>query len=201
MIGRAMSVDEVLSVVVRDDVFYRHSKGGVTASGGEPLMYARFLKELFGRCRARGINTALETCGEAPWERFEQILEVTDLFLFDVKHLDPIKHLEHTGTTNSRILENLRALARAGKDIIVRVPVIPGFNDTSAELCAIADFVGSLGGTREMHLLPFHRLGISKYTKLEREYPVGEFLPPEISRIRELADTMRGKGVLIKVEI
>ena len=136
-----------------------------------------------------------------PWERFGQILPLTDLILFDVKHLDPEKHRAHTGVSNARILDNLRQLGRSGKEVIIRVPVIPGFNDTTGELGAIADFVSSLGGRREMDLLPFHRLGISKYRKLEREYPTGNLLPPEMTRVHALADSIRASDVLVKVDV
>jgi pyruvate formate lyase activating enzyme len=199
--GRAMSVEEVLSVIARDEVFYRYSEGGVTASGGEPLMHARFLGELFRRCRQQGIGTAVETCGEAPWEHFQHILPHTDLFLFDVKHMDAAKHRRRTGMSNERILANLHALSAAGKQIIVRVPVVPGFNDTAEDLRAIAVFVASLGGRRAVHLLPFHRLGISKYARLEREYPDAGLEPPPMPRIRELAETMQAAGVIVTVEV
>jgi pyruvate formate lyase activating enzyme len=202
IVGHQMTVEEVLSIVVRDEVFYRHSQGGVTASGGEPLLHAQFLAALFGCCASRGINTAVETCGNVPWERFEQILRVTDLFLYDLKHMDLEKHRKYTGVPNTLILDNLRALGRSGKEIVVRVPFVPGFNDTLAEIAAIADFVSSLGGTREMHLLPFHRLGISKYRKLEREYPANGLLPPKISFVQELADKIQASsGVLVKMEV
>ncbi len=201
IVGRTMTVDEVLQVVLRDEVFYRHSGGGVTASGGEPLLQAEFVGELFERCAARGLHTAVETCGNVPWKRFERILPVTDLFLFDLKHADPAKHRAGTGADNRRILRNLRALGAAGKTIIARIPLVPHFNDSRAELEAIVELARAAGSIGEIHLLPYHRLGISKYRKLGREYPPGSLAPPDLDRVHKLAGEAQRPGLRIVVDI
>ncbi len=201
LVGQSMTVPEVFSIIARDEVFYRHSGGGVTASGGEPLLHAQFLEGLFRCCHARGISTAVETCGYVSWEAFQQILPVTDFFLYDVKHMDSTKHREQTGAPNEQILENLKALSATGKEIVVRVPLIPGFNNTIQEVSAIASHVASLDGVREMHLLPFHRLGLSKYAKLEREYSGETWIPPEMSSVRALAGKVQTRRLPVKVEV
>jgi glycyl-radical enzyme activating protein len=199
--GRTLGVEEVLRVVLRDEPFYRHSGGGVTASGGEPLVYPEFVADLFRRCGAHGVHTAMETCGNVPWRRFQLVLPVTDLFLFDLKHADPARHRQETGADNQRIIRNLRALQEAGKQVIVRVPVIPGFNDSLEDITAIADLAFPAAGEGEMHLLPFHRLGISKYRKLEKDWPMGGVEPPGLAYVHELADALGRPGLRVLVDV
>jgi pyruvate formate lyase activating enzyme len=169
MAGKQVTVAEVVAEVCKDLPFFTHSGGGVTLGGGEPLAQAEFAREILRECRARGIHTAIETCGYVPWPAIEAILAWTDLFLFDLKHLDALTHRSHTGGDVSGILSNLRHLAASGACVTVRVPVIPDFNDTPEDIRAIADHVARLG-IRELHLLPYHRLGQNKYRLLGRAY-------------------------------
>jgi pyruvate formate lyase activating enzyme len=199
--GKAMRADEILEVVLRDEVFYRHSSGGVTVSGGEPMLHAEFLGKFFQSCRNRGIHTAVETCGHCEWEDFQRMLPVTDLFLYDVKHIDSEKHKQQTGVGNSRIMENLTLLSRTGNSVIVRVPVIPGFNGSEKELERIIEFVRSLRTIAEIHLLPYHSLGIGKYRKLERQYELSGAQPPDIVKLGKLIEKTASPGRVIRLEI
>lgn len=199
--GTCMSTAEILQVILRDEVFYRHSSGGVTVSGGEPMLRAEFLGHLFQRCQDRGIHTAIETCGQCEWEDFQRILPVTDLFLFDVKHMDSEKHKQKTGAGNGRILDNLTRLSRTESSVIIRVPVIPGFNDSEEELQRIVVFVRSLHTIGEIHLLPYHSLGIGKYRKTEREYELSDLQPPDIEKLRKFSKKAESPGSVIRLEI
>lgn len=173
MAGRQVTVDEVVAEVCKDAPFFARSGGGVTLGGGEPLAQGDFALGILRECRGRDIHTAIETCGHVPWPAIEAILPWTDLILFDLKHLDALKHRSHTGGDVNRILSNLRQLAASGAGVTVRVPVVPEFNDTVADIRAIADQVVSLG-IRDLHLLPYHRLGQNKYRLLARPYELAD---------------------------
>ena len=170
--GRTMTALEALDAVLKDEVFYRNSGGGVTASGGEPLLRPVFVRELFEMAGAHGIHRAIETCGHVPWESVETVLPFTDLFLYDLKHMDPGVHLRFTAMGNSLILDNLGRLDESGAEIVVRVPLIPAFNDRVGDVRAIARFTMSLKSRPGIELLPYHVLGRSKYHHLEKEYPM-----------------------------
>ena len=167
--GKRGNVREVVAEVCKDAPFFARSGGGVTLGGGEPLAQAEFARGVLMECRGRGVHTAIETCGHVPWPAFEAVQAWTDLFLFDLKHLDALKHRSHTGGDVNLILSNLRQLAASGARVTVRVPVVPDFNDTPEDIRAIAEHAASLG-IRELHLLPYHRLGQSKYRLLGRPY-------------------------------
>jgi pyruvate formate lyase activating enzyme len=197
-----MTVDEVMDIVMKDEIFYRHSGGGITVSGGEPLAQIDFVRQVFSCCRAHGIGTAVETCGFASWANFEAILPHTDLFLYDVKHVNSVKHREQTGVPNAIILENFQKLCQQHAEIIVRIPVIPGLNDSVAAITAIVEFVQNRNHVSEIHLLPYHRLGLSKYRALEREYPLEEVEPLSVGVVKELASHIETvDGLKIRVEV
>lgn len=167
--GTAMTVDEVLNEVLRDQAFYDNSGGGITLSGGDPTVQAAFSLGLLRRSKERGLHTAMETCGFTPRSTLERLLEFTNLVLFDLKSVDPARHLRATGKLNHLILDNLRVtLARTPARI--RVPLIPGFNDTMRDVRALARFVkDELGGDCDaIDLLPYNRLGEGKYDRLDR---------------------------------
>ena len=169
--GRQMSVAAVLTEIEKDRAFYLSSGGGVTVSGGEPLHQPQFLKHLLMECKSRGLHTAVETCGFVNWDCLEQILPHTDLFLYDVKHMDPIAHKKLTGYDNRLVLENLERLCRQGADVILRMPIVPGLNDSTDNLNATAERMIRLNLT-EIHLLPYHNYGESKYGMLGDDYPL-----------------------------
>lgn len=172
--GTERTADEILKELTLDEPFYRRSGGGITISGGEPLVQAEFAAELLQKARERHISTCVETTGYARWESLALIAPHTNYFLYDIKHMDPEKHRQGTGVRNERILENLRHLSEnyPEAEITVRTPVIPGFNDTEEEIEAIARFLAPLSAVREYALLPFHTYGESKYAALGRVYEV-----------------------------
>ena len=169
MCGRYMKMKEVMDELKKDLPFYMNSGGGVTLSGGEPLVNAEFVKKLFIECKQEGINTAVETCGNVAWENIYTILPYVDLFLFDIKHMSTKIHKKYTGCENKQILSNCRKLATTGKEIIIRVPVIPTFNDNEQDLSDIVHFAKEVG-VKTINLLPYHHYGDHKYKLLMREY-------------------------------
>jgi len=189
--GREMLVGEVVDEVLKDEIFYRNSGGGVTVSGGSPLLWPDFVAELFNALKRHAVHTAVETCGAVPWDHFEKVLDNTDLFLYDLKHMDSAKHGKFTGRGNERILENLELLAQAGAKIIVRVPIIPLFNDNPDDIGALARFTMGLSSKPPVQLLPYHTLGRSKYHHLEREYPLERHGLLLVSTLEELERTAR----------
>lgn len=197
--GRTISDDELLERLLVDREFYRESGGGVTFSGGEPLLQAADLSLVLPRLKAEGIHVAVETAGCVEFKAFERILSDVDLLLFDVKAMDPSAHRNATGEGNPRILENLERLAGKGKDIVVRVPVIPGFNDTARILGAIADHVAGLGLPR-LDLLPFHPLASGKYAAMGRRDRMAGVPAPGQARMEELLRTLSRPGLSVRIE-
>ncbi|MHB1004772.1 MAG: glycyl-radical enzyme activating protein [Chloroflexota bacterium] len=169
MSGQTMSAAAVVEMVKRDARFYRRSHGGVTLSGGEPLLQSTFAAAILRGCYAAGIHTALETCGASAWEDLAAVLPVTDLVLFDLKVADPARHKVYTGAGNATILANLRRLAASHVSLIVRIPLIPGYNDDAANLHSLAGLAREVGAL-EVNLMPFHQLGKEKYRRLDRPY-------------------------------
>ena len=168
IIGEDVTVRQVMETVVKDRPYYRRSGGGLTLSGGESLCQAEFAAALLRAAKEEGINTAMESMACAPMETIEKLLPWLDQYLMDIKHMDSKKHKMFTSQPNERILENARKITDAGQNLIVRVPVIPTFNDTPEEIYAIARFARSLKGVKEMNLLPYHRLGQDKYEGIGR---------------------------------
>jgi pyruvate formate lyase activating enzyme len=181
-VGQRRTVEEVLAEVMRDAAYYRRSGGGLTLSGGEPLAQPAFAAALLRACYERNVHTAVETTGCVGWPLYEAVLPFTDLFLYDVKHMDPEAHRRLTGAPNDAILANARRLAAAGAKIILRMPLIPGHNLDGGNLRAVADLAASLGAL-EVHLMPFHQLGKDKYRRLDRGYELGD-----LAGLREAAD-------------
>lgn len=167
--GKEMTVKEVMSEMKKDIAFYEESSGGVTFSGGEPLSQSNFLISLLKNCKKEGIPTAIETCGYSSWDALLSVSKYTDLFLFDLKVMDEELHKKFTGVSNKIILDNLIKLSSNHKNILIRIPVVPGVNDNIENIDKTSDFVVSLG-IKEVHLLPFHSAGSGKYRRLRREY-------------------------------
>ena len=196
-VGREMSVDAVLAEVVKDAPFYQESGGGLTLSGGEPLLQREFSTALLRGAQAQGVHTALDTCGFAPWEAFEGLRGLVDLFLYDLKLMDDARHRRFTGVTNAPILENLRALSALGHTIVLRVPVIPGVNDDAENLAALAAFAAPLPHLAGVDLLPYHPIGTDKYARLDRAYALPETATPSAPRMAEIARVLAGHGLRV----
>lgn len=198
MEGRIITVEDALAEIEKDRPFYENSSGGVTVSGGEPLAQKAFVGELLRRCQERGIHTALDTCGLAPWEDLREVAACADLVLFDLKVMDASKHERFTGVGNALILENLRRLDQEKPPLWIRIPVVPGHTDSRDNMEAIAEFLADLGSIQYVELLPYHRLGESKYARLDRPYPLSAIRPPGEEKLRELEDCLRLHGLPVK---
>lgn len=188
-IGWEADVDEILELVRRDRPFFEDSGGGVTITGGEPTLQKQFLLELLGRLKSEGIHAALETCGCFPSELLDPLLDNTDLFLFDIKHLDPEEHQKAAGADNRLILENFRRIVSAAgpEKIIPRIPLIPDFNADMAAMAAVVAFLGESGYRGPAHLMPYHGWARGKYQRLDRDQDFidpGRLDPGALSRIR-----------------
>ncbi|PJC87161.1 glycyl-radical enzyme activating protein [Vibrio sp. HA2012] len=168
--GQDAEADALFDILMKDKPFYEESQGGVTFSGGEPLMQADLVSELASRLKAVNVSTAIETCLHVPWKHIEQVAPDVDCWLADLKHTDEEKFLNWAKGSLKRIKGNLRKLAPVAKRIVIRVPVVPDFNDTIEELKNIIDFAASLESCHELHLLPYHTLGINKYRLLDMPY-------------------------------
>ena len=196
IIGEDTTVEKVMETVEKDRPYYRRSGGGLTLSGGESLTQPEFARDLLRAAKESGINTALESTACAEYKVIETILPYLDRYLMDIKHINPAKHREYTGRSNELILENAKKIAASGMtELIIRVPVIPGFNDSREEIEAIAGFASGLPGVQKLHLLPYHRLGQDKYEGLGREYRMAGVLPPteeHMQMLKEAAEKVSG---------
>lgn len=187
VIGRDVTVAEVMETVEKDRQYYWRTGGGLTLSGGESLCQPEFATALLRAAQDSGINTAMESMGCAKWETIEQLLPYLDQYLLDIKHMNPKKHQEFTGRSNELMIENAMKIAKSGMtELSIRVPVIPGFNDTEEEIRQIAAYTATLPNVKRMHLLPYHRLGQDKYTGLNREYLMGDVKPPSNEHMEKL---------------
>jgi len=195
---RTVTTEEVMEEVERGRPFFRRSGGGVTFSGGEPLGQPTFLRELLEECRRRELHTALDTSGYVSRDLFASLLELVDLFLFDLKLFDPQEHERYTGVSNEVIFDNLRLLAGRGKDYVLRFPVIPDITDREENLDHLSQFVGRLAGAKKMTLLPFHDV-TKKYELLGRDYPLSGKTVPSDRDLAEIARRFERQGVEVEV--
>ena len=201
LLGRWVTAEEVLEEVLKDALYFEASGGGLTLTGGEPMAQADFAGELLWRYKhqEKGLHTAMETCGWADWASFQRLADDVDLFLYDIKHMDPMAHRRLTGKDNDLILENARRLAQAGHRIVLRLPLIPGLNDTEANLTATAEFALSLPTVERVDLLPYHRLGEPKYRRLVRDYPLPGILAPAEADLDRARTLLEAHGLTVQV--
>lgn len=188
MAGAVRTAAEVVDIVLRDRAFYETSGGGVTISGGEPMLQPAFTRAVLAGCSAEGVHTAVETAANVAWTRMEEILPVTDLVMMDIKSMDSDVHRKATGVPNGRILENARRLAEYGVPLIVRTPVVPGVNDDEESIRAIAAFASGLRSLVRYELLRFHAMAGSKYAALGMPFRAGDITPPNDEQMARLAD-------------
>ena len=198
--GTVMTVDEVMAKVEKDRIFYRRGGGGLTLSGGEILMQAGFASNILHRAKDRFIHTAVETCAYGRWKDLEAILKYADLAFIDIKHFDALVHKRLTGRSNRPILDNIRKAAeffmKLNRHLILRLAVVPGFNDSPQNLRDIAQFLRSLPKDWELNLLPYHRYGVSKYDWLGQQYELVEVEPPSRDRLKELVGYFESFGIV-----
>lgn len=199
VIGRDVTVREVMEEVLKDSVYYRVSGGGLTLSGGECLCQPEFATALLRATHENGFNTAIESTACASIDVIRQLLPHLDHYLMDIKHINAEKHKEFTGRDNALILENAKIIAKEAKHLIVRVPVIPTFNDTPEEIGAIAKFASQIIPGGEINLLPYHRLGSDKYKGLGREYTLQHIVPPTNEKMEILKAEAEKYGLQVKI--
>jgi len=199
-VGRWMSVEEVMEEVNKERTFMEESGGGVTLSGGEPLRQAAFLEDLLLACKREGYHTAVDTTGHVSREALRKVMHLTDLFLYDVKMMDPARHQRYTGVSNRMILENLAFLAAAGKELFIRIPVIPGINDDEENIRGTIRFLRGLdGAVKEVDLLPYHALAAHKYEKFGMEYRMAGVPEPAEEEMERLKGRFVREGFEVKV--
>jgi pyruvate formate lyase activating enzyme len=200
--GQVVTVREVLEVVKRDFYFYRDSGGGITLSGGEPLYQPQFTLEILRACRGARISTAVETSGYASQEVVKAIAPYVDVFLYDIKHLDPALHRRFTGVSNEVILRNLKLIDDLNRKIIITIPLIPTVNASENVIKSIGSIVSSLKNVVEVHIHPYHRLGIPKYRLLGRSYSFESesVLPPPEKEVLYFKKILEDLGLVVKIE-
>lgn len=191
--GKMMSVDEVVDIVMKDEVFYRQSNGGITLSGGEPLTQLDFSFKLLKCIHDKGLSTAIETTGAVPWDSLLTVVPYTSLFLYDLKHWNDEEHVKYTGVSNVQIISNLKKLYDAGANILVRIPLIPGVNDTEESIKKTMDIVKSIG-INKLALLPFHQYGSGKYDSVGITYEMKDKEPPKEEHVAKLQEMIAEAG-------
>ncbi len=196
--GKEYSVDEVLKEALKDRVFYKNSKGGVTLSGGEPFVYVDFVEELLMKLKKENIHTAVDTCGEADFKILEEVSRYTDLFLYDLKSMDDNKHILYTGVSNVNIIENLIKLSKIHNNINLRLPLIEGIN---ADDKNIIDILKLIKGTniKKINLLPYHDIAIHKYEKLGRDYNTEKMKRPTDDKLKRFKEMFEKEGYKVKI--
>ncbi|HDL17912.1 MAG TPA: glycyl-radical enzyme activating protein [Bacteroidetes bacterium] len=198
-VGTNMTVSEVMGEIEKDTAFFDESGGGVTFSGGDPLLQFDFLRKILEQCRERKIHTTLDLSGYCPYESLENIQNLVTLFLFDLKVYDEEIHRQYTGVSNRLILSNLKKITKNENHVIVRIPVIPGVNDTEKEIDNISRYLSSLSNLREVHLLRHHNLGVSKYEQLSMPKFKIECFPEGKSDLKRIRTEMEKHGFTIKI--
>jgi pyruvate formate lyase activating enzyme len=198
IIGKEMSVREVMKEIDKDLIFYEESEGGVTFSGGEPLVQLDFLDALLEECEERNIRTAVDTCGYASHTAIDKIRDKVDLFLYDIKMMNEKIHEKYTSVSNKLILENFKRLAENGNNILVRFPIIPGINDSEDNIAKTAEFVLS-HGIKNISLLPYHRAGSEKYKGLSRAYRLKKIQSPSDQNLRLIKEKLENFGLIVKI--
>ncbi|MCF8223857.1 MAG: glycyl-radical enzyme activating protein [Bacteroidales bacterium] len=200
-VGKYYSSNELLDIAKKDLVFIEESGGGITFSGGEPLVQPDFLLESLKVFRNEGLHTTIDTSGFADREVIDSILPYTELFLFDIKHMDPGKHKHYTGVSNSLILDNYKYIIGKGKKVVIRIPVIPGINDGEEEIRAFRDFIDAEAGgnVSRIDLLAYHKIGSSKYKRFKLDYKMQGVEQPSSERMNELKRYFEESGINVKI--
>jgi pyruvate formate lyase activating enzyme len=201
MAGRTMSAEQVFQEVIKDEIFYKNSGGGVTLSGGEPLAQPEFSAAILQLCKQAGVHTAIETTGMVDWDTFKKVLKYTDLVLYDLKHMNSAAHRRCTGVPNELILENVKRIHNELHiPIIARIPVVPGYNADPHNIEATATFIAAeLGLDTKVNILAYHRLGEGKYSRLEKDGQVVNITPPGAEEMSKLQKIMEAAGLTVTI--
>lgn len=199
--GKYYTVDNILEILDKERVFINQSEGGVTFSGGEPMLQTEFLREALMACKANGYHTSVDTSGYSSTDNYNSVIPYTDLFLFDIKHLDEEKHFESTGVSNISILDNYRKLLASGKDMMVRIPVIPGFNDDPEHLVRLKHFLlaTKTSSLKKINLLPYHKTGSSKYKRFNIPNRMEGVETPSGEKMQMMKEFFLATGIKVKI--
>jgi pyruvate formate lyase activating enzyme len=199
--GKYFTIDSVMEILDKEQVFMNHSNGGVTFSGGEPMMQTEFLLEVLRTCKEKGYHTAVDTSGYSSAQNLKSIIPYTDLFLFDIKHLDESRHIELTGASNKDIINNYLLLTKCEKDMYVRIPIIPDMNDDDDYLKRLRDFLilTKTDSVKRINLLPYHKIGSSKYKKFNIPYRMEGVEPPDNMKMQKLKRFFMETGIPVKI--
>lgn len=197
-VGEDITVEEVLDRIESDRIYYQRSGGGLTLSGGECLAQFEFARDLLRGAKERGLTTAIESTSLCSYDKIEQLIPYLDTYLMDIKHMNSEKHKAFTGQPNDLILANAKRIAKDFKRLIIRTPIIPTFNDTIDEVREIAKYASSIG-VKEMHILPYHRLGRDKYYGLGRTYSLEEIEPPSKELMNQLLEVIKQEGLIAQI--
>lgn len=198
IVGKEYTVDEVVNAVLKDKVFYEESGGGVTVSGGEPLMQIDFVEELLKRLKEENVHTAVDTSGAVSFEILERAAKYTDLFLFDLKVMDDEKHIEYIGASNKNIIENLKKLAKIHNNINLRMPIIEGVNADVSHIEKVLELIEDLN-IKKVNLLPYHDIAKHKYKKLGRIYEEAKMSKPSDEKMNSFKDMFAKRGYEVKI--
>ena len=199
VLGHRMTVAQLITEVKKDEIIFKHSRGGVTISGGEPLFDADFALNLLRAFKKEGISTGVDTCGQIPWSDLEPMLPYVDFFLWDIKHMDPEKHKTLTGVSNKLILSNAVAVSEKKVPIYIRIPIIPSCNDSEENIRATCEFAKKLSSVVEVDIMPLHHLGKARYESLNLPYPIGNLalIPDDVMQgIKRLIESYGLKCVI-----
>ena len=199
LVGRTITVADTLREILKDRVFYDDSRGGVTFSGGEPMAQFEFLRDILEQCRRHGIHATVDTTGFCLRDDLLAVAQLTDLFLYDIKVLDEARHLKYIGIPNGLILDNLRALSQAHRNIWIRMPIVPGLNDDQETIAATARFVQRLPGVTLVNLLPYHQTGIMKFKRLGKLCQLEGASSPSIADMEKLSQIFTSHGLTVRI--
>ncbi|MDP1859027.1 MAG: glycyl-radical enzyme activating protein [Gemmatimonadaceae bacterium] len=199
MIGERTDAASLVRRLLRDRIFFDESLGGVTISGGEPLVQAPFATNVLQRLRAEGVHTALDTCGFGPWPYLRDAAAHADLVLYDLKLMDPARHEAATGVSNGLILENLKALAGVHANIWIRIPIVPAVNDDDENVMATVEFLRGLPNIRQVDLLPYHPTGEAKFARLGKHYALHGTATPAPALLDAIAARFHARGLMTTI--
>ncbi len=199
LIGKTMTVSEVMQEIQKDILYYDQSGGGVTFSGGEPLLQVNFLEAILEVCKDRAIHSVVDTSGFVQYETIHRVRSLVDLFLYDIKIIDEFRHIHFTGVPNRLILDNLIALSNSGSDIIVRIPIIPGINDCIEDIDQLGKFLVTLEKVHPVNILPYHSIAIDKYARMNSVYSLQDLQPPTSERMVIVAEQLESFGLSVSI--
>jgi pyruvate formate lyase activating enzyme len=195
ILGHRMNIGQLVTEVKKDEIVYKYSHGGVTISGGEPLFDTEFALNLLKAFKAEGINTGVDSCGQIPWRGLEPTLPYVDFFLWDIKHMDPEQHKKLTGVSNEVILSNAKAVAARGIPLYIRIPLIPGYNDSEENIRATCEFSLGLASVVQVDIMPLHHLGKARYDSLDRAYPIAGLALYTDEKVQEIKSLVESYGL------